>query len=76
MTNVLRHAQPSHCTIEIECTAGTARLRVVNDGVLPDTDDAGSGIPALRRYLGEHAGRLDAGRAADGSFTLSAELPA
>lgn len=76
MTNVLRHAQPSHCTIEIACADGSARLRIVNDGVLPGTGDAGSGIPALRRHLTEHAGKLDAGRTPDGTFALSAELPA
>ncbi|MDN5858987.1 MAG: histidine kinase [Pseudonocardia sp.] len=76
MTNVLRHAQPSRCTIEIECTAGAARLRVVNDGVLPGTDAAGTGIAALRRHLTEHAGTLDAGRTEDGKFALAAELPA
>lgn len=76
MTNVLRHAQPSHCTIEIECSAGAARLRIVNDGVLPDVEESGSGIPALRRYLTEHAGKLDAGRTGDGGFALSAEIPA
>jgi hypothetical protein len=35
MTNVLRHAQPSHCTIEIEVDRDGARLEVVNDGALP-----------------------------------------
>ncbi len=77
MTNVLRHAQPSHCTITIEVVDGTARLRVDNDGALPpDEDDPGTGLAALRRYLDEHAGRLDAGLTPDGTFRLDAELPA
>jgi two-component system sensor histidine kinase DesK len=75
MTNVLRHAQPSHCTIEIEVSGGDARLRVVNDGALPAGDDSGTGLVALSRYLADHAGRLDAGPAPDGTFRLDAVLP-
>ena len=76
MTNVLRHAEPSRCTIEIEVSDQQARLRVVNDGALPsDGADPGTGLVALRRYLHEHAGRLDAGPGADGTFSLDAVLP-
>ncbi|MHA6785850.1 sensor histidine kinase [Pseudonocardia saturnea] len=77
MTNVLRHAQPSRCSIEIDVTDGDARLVVVNDGALPPDDtDLGTGLTALGRYLAEHAGRLDAGPAPDGTFRLDAHLPA
>jgi two-component system sensor histidine kinase DesK len=77
MTNVLRHAEPSHCRIEIEVAGGEARLRVLNDGALPaDGADVGTGLVALGRYLDEHAGRLDAGPAPDGTFRLDAVLPA
>jgi two-component system, NarL family, sensor histidine kinase DesK len=75
MTNVLRHAEPSHCTIEIEVTDGRARMRVVNDGALPGGDDLGTGLAALGRYLDDHAGRLDAGPGPDGTFRLDAVLP-
>jgi len=76
MTNVLRHAEPSQCTIEIEVADGAARLRVVNDGALPpDDSDPGTGLTALGRYLDDHAGRLGAGLAGDGTFRLDASLP-
>ncbi len=76
MTNVLRHAEPSHCTIEIHVENGDARLRVVNDGALPSGEaDAGTGLAALDRYLHEHAGHLDAGLTDDGTFRLDAILP-
>ncbi|GAA1309809.1 histidine kinase [Pseudonocardia xinjiangensis] len=76
MTNVLRHAEPSHCTIEIEVSDRQARLRVVNDGALPgDGADPGTGLVALGRYLHEHAGRLDAGPGPDGTFRVEAVLP-
>jgi two-component system sensor histidine kinase DesK len=76
MTNVLRHAQPSRCTVEIEVVDGDARLAVVNDGTVPGVDAAGTGLVALGRYLDEHAGRLDAGPGPDGTFRLAAVLPA
>ncbi|RTL66383.1 MAG: hypothetical protein EKK42_17520 [Pseudonocardiaceae bacterium] len=77
MTNVLRHAQPRSCTIEIEVVDGAAHLRVVNDGVASPAaaEDAGTGLVALGRYLDEHAGRLDAGPGPDGTFRLDASLP-
>ncbi|MFC5996011.1 sensor histidine kinase [Pseudonocardia hispaniensis] len=76
MTNVLRHADPRRCTIEIEVADGTARLRVVNDGVGPGTAGVGgTGLVALGRYLDEHSGRLDAGPGPDGMFHVDAMLP-
>ncbi|WP_143517188.1 sensor histidine kinase [Pseudonocardia sp. MH-G8] len=77
MTNLLRHSEPSRCSIEIDVIDGQARLQVVNDGALPGDDtDPGTGLAALGRYLQEHAGRLDARPGPEGTFRLDAELPA
>lgn len=76
MTNVLRHSQPSHCSIAIEVAGGGARLRVVNDGAEPhDGLDPGTGLVALGRYLDEQGGRLVARPGTGGTFELTAELP-
>ncbi|GAA3248563.1 histidine kinase [Pseudonocardia petroleophila] len=76
MTNVLRHAEPSRCTIEIDVVDGDARLVVVNDGALPAAEtDPGTGLAALERHLTEHAGRLDAGLTPEGTFRLDASVP-
>lgn len=76
MTNVLRHSQPSHCSIDLVIEGGGARLRVVNDGAeKPDGSDPGTGLVALGRYLDEQGGRLAAGPGAGGTFELTAELP-
>jgi two-component system, NarL family, sensor histidine kinase DesK len=76
MTNVLRHAQPNHCTIEIDVADGHARLRVENDGALPaDSAPTGTGLDALSRYVDEHAGRLEAGPGPGGTFHVDAVLP-
>lgn len=74
MTNVLRHAEPSRCTIAVEAGAGGAVLRVENDGALPGDGD-GTGLTALARYLDEHSGRLEAAAGPDGTFRLTAVLP-
>jgi two-component system sensor histidine kinase DesK len=70
MTNVLRHAQPSRCTIEI----APDRLVVCNDGVSGPGDGAGTGLAGLERYLEEHAGRLAAGGDGRGGYRLEAVL--
>ncbi|SDF46875.1 sensor histidine kinase [Pseudonocardia oroxyli] len=72
MTNVLRHAQPSHCSIEITPNS----LVLCNDGVGGDgwdSDGTGTGLVGLTRYLEEHSGRLQAGRDG-GTFRLEAVL--
>jgi two-component system, NarL family, sensor histidine kinase DesK len=70
MTNVLRHAQPTHCRIEI----GASRLLVCNDGVSGAESTGGTGLAGLERYLAEHAGRLDAAPDGRGGFRLEAVL--
>ncbi|MCE0765394.1 histidine kinase [Pseudonocardia kujensis] len=70
MTNVLRHAQPSSCTIEIAAD----RLVVCNDGVTGPGDGAGTGLVGLERYLEDHAGRLAAGCDGRGGYRLEAVL--
>jgi two-component system, NarL family, sensor histidine kinase DesK len=70
MTNVLRHAQPSHCRIEITPN----RLVVVNDGVSGSASDGGTGLAGLERYLEEHSGRLAAGSDGAGGFRLEATI--
>ena len=70
MTNVLRHSQPSRCTIEI----APDRLVVTNDGVSAPGDGNGTGLVGLERYLDEHTGRLSAGTDGHGGYRLEAVL--
>ena len=70
MTNVLRHAQPSHCTIEI----GPDRLVLCNDGATAGPSEGGTGLAGLERYLEESRGRLTAGPDGRGGFRLEAVL--
>ncbi|HXV91665.1 MAG TPA: histidine kinase, partial [Pseudonocardia sp.] len=76
MTNVLRHADPSWCTITVEVIGAGTILRVENDGVLPaEGGHTGTGLVALARYLDERGGRIDAAPAGDGVFRLVARVP-
>jgi hypothetical protein len=76
LTNVLRHAQPLVCTIEMNVTDGCAHLGVINDKV-PAVDGGrrGAGLAALSRYLDRHAGQLIAGPCPDGTYRLDALVP-
>lgn len=75
VTNVLRHADASTCTIEFTCRAGAWRLQVGNDGASgPAGSGTGSGLRNLTERLDRAGGHLTA-RQASGRFTLVAELP-
>jgi two-component system sensor histidine kinase DesK len=78
MTNLLRHASATRCSVSFSREASTAKILVVNDGVACHDErprDAGTGLAGLERYLTEHFGRLRAASEPDGTFTVDAELP-
>ncbi|MGY1810484.1 sensor histidine kinase [Blastococcus sp. SYSU D00669] len=74
VTNVLRHSRAGTCTITLAVDDGTARLRVVNDGVGPDVARWGDGLSGLAERLAGAGGRLDAAAAGD-TFVLTAAVP-
>jgi two-component system sensor histidine kinase DesK len=82
VTNVLRHAAATACTIEVTARDGAVRLRVSNDGVpkrpaagLPGEEDhAGRGLANLHDRVRAAGGQLIS-RGAGGWFDLSAEIP-
>ncbi|WP_051764194.1 sensor histidine kinase [Saccharothrix syringae] len=79
-TNVLRHSRARRCDVAIDVVGGQVSVRLRNDGVR--SDDAaeagsggsdgfgGSGLAGLRERFAAVGGRVDAGRAAAGSFEL------
>jgi two-component system sensor histidine kinase DesK len=74
VTNVLRHSRASSCTVELAATAGTAELRVVNDGVPAPAQGWGNGLTGLAERLAASGGRLAAGSDGD-RFVLTATVP-
>ncbi|WP_086662344.1 sensor histidine kinase [Lentzea kentuckyensis] len=76
VTNLLRHAAASRCTVRLETDDGKAVLMVGNDGVAPmrGDDREGSGLRGLARRITEVGGMFSAG-VRDGVFEVRAEVP-
>jgi two-component system sensor histidine kinase DesK len=78
MTNLLRHASATRCSVALSQDSGTAKLLVVNDGVA-DSDggaaETGTGLTGLERYVTERLGHFSAASDGAGTFTVDAELP-
>ncbi|MEU2434010.1 sensor histidine kinase [Streptomyces sp. NPDC007861] len=80
-TNVLRHGEPTRCTIALAVSDGAAVLTVENDGVRgwgggeDEGLSQGSGLAGLRERLAALGGTLDAGGSAGGCFRLTATVP-
>ncbi|MBV2357977.1 sensor histidine kinase [Streptomyces sp. J2-1] len=80
-TNVLRHGDPGHCSLELSQGAGRVVLVVENDGVGTagsagaGSGGRGSGLDGLRERLTAVGGTLAAGPAGAGRFRLVAEVP-
>ncbi|MFE0761397.1 sensor histidine kinase [Streptomyces smyrnaeus] len=76
-TNVLRHAEASHCAIRLMAgAADTAVLIMENDGLRPEPAPGGSGLTGLSERLAALDGTLTAERdEAARLFRLRAEVP-
>ncbi|MEW9534443.1 sensor histidine kinase [Microbispora sp. NPDC049125] len=92
ITNMLRHSDPSYCSITLRYESGLVRMSMRNDGVRPapaqdaagpsgqkgnrDESREGSGIRNLTTRVEAVGGRLVAGVAPDGWFHLDVEVRA
>ncbi|MFG2607766.1 sensor histidine kinase [Streptomyces sp. NPDC048514] len=80
VTNVVRHSDAGRCEITIEGAAERVRLTVADDGSgkavsRPAEGIGGTGLTGLTERLAAAGGRLTAGPAPRGGFTVTAELP-
>jgi two-component system, NarL family, sensor histidine kinase DesK len=83
VTNILRHAAATSCTIEASASGGAVRLAVSNDGVAGQAGPPGGNWPGPARGSGlanlatrvQTAGGRLASRPAGGQFELIAEIP-
>lgn len=73
VTNVLRHARATRCTITLERVAATARLTVRDDGVGSDAPE-GTGLAGMRERLAGIDGTL-AREVSPNGTTLRATVP-
>ncbi|MGP3977209.1 sensor histidine kinase [Streptomyces sp. 8N114] len=76
-TNVLRHAEASHCAIRLTTgAAGTAVLVMENDGLRPRPQQGGSGLTGLSERLAALDGTLTGERDETAQvYRLRAEVP-
>lgn len=84
VTNVLRHSEADRCELVVEVVAGSARLRLVNNGAPGGAAAPGLGLENLARRVRELGGTLTAGADTNadadadgggGGFRLAVEVP-
>ncbi|MCA2215958.1 sensor histidine kinase [Jidongwangia harbinensis] len=76
LTNVVKHAGPTTCRVEVVGTPGELRVEVTNDGAPARPAAAGSvGLSGMRERVALHHGTLAAGPRDRGGFTVLATLP-
>ncbi|MEX2620542.1 MAG: sensor histidine kinase [Egibacteraceae bacterium] len=76
MTNVVRHAEASTCTVTLSVRERVLDIRVVDDGIgLPVVPRAGVGMHSMRDRADELGGTFTAADAPDGGTIVQATLP-
>ncbi|QWW19066.1 hypothetical protein I6B53_08000 [Schaalia sp. 19OD2882] len=77
VTNMLKHARPTTCSITIRHKGDTLVTRIVNDGAPAGNESAsGTGLAELRKRAAAMGGTLEADQDAQGHFTVTVRLPA
>ncbi|WP_296195509.1 hypothetical protein [uncultured Microbacterium sp.] len=75
-TNALRHARGlTRVDVRVDVDGQRVRLRVANDGVVPQASTPGFGIIGMTERAALLGGTCAAGPLGDGGWIVSAELP-
>ncbi|MEO3827842.1 histidine kinase [Actinomadura sp. B10D3] len=75
-TNVLRHSSATWCEISVRTGRDGVRLEIVNDGAARRASAGGTGLAGLGERLAAAGGEFAAGPAGDGTFRVTAAVPA
>ena len=76
LTNVVRHAQATACTVSVEAGTEAVTVRVVDNGTAAaPTGGTGHGLHGMRERVTAYHGSLLAGRQPGGGFAVTARLP-
>ncbi|MYS79851.1 sensor histidine kinase [Embleya scabrispora] len=76
LTNVLKHARPTHVAVTLDFGRTHLHVAVVNDGEqAPEPSSGGHGIIGMRERIGVLGGELEAQPGPDGGFRVAARLP-
>jgi signal transduction histidine kinase len=76
LTNVVKHAAPARCRVEVDVDPTEVRIAVTDDGrraTGPAAD--GHGLIGIRERVSMYGGALTTGPGPDGGFRLAARLP-
>lgn len=78
VTNVVKHAAPAHCRVELRHIDDELRIDVTDDGpgarVLPG-DTPGHGLVGMAERVALYGGEFSAAPAPGGGFAVSARIP-
>ncbi|MEU4620456.1 sensor histidine kinase [Actinoplanes sp. NPDC023801] len=76
LTNVIRHAAASRCTVAVDASADSVTVRVADDGTgTVPPEGAGHGLRGMRERVTGHGGTLRAGPYDGGGFVVTATIP-
>ena len=77
LTNTLKHAGAAHAFVTIRYEPHAVELEIRDDGRpgAPTVDGTGHGLVGMRERVSLYGGDLEAGRSADGGFSVRARLP-
>ncbi|MFI5916351.1 sensor histidine kinase [Dactylosporangium sp. NPDC051541] len=79
ITNVVKHAAPARCQVNIVVRADGVQIEVDDDGKRPARTSGtktGHGLIGMRERVALHGGTFSAGPRAEGGFSVRALLPA
>ncbi|MBP2324696.1 signal transduction histidine kinase [Kibdelosporangium banguiense] len=74
LTNVVKHAGPVSCTVDVTASGQEVRISVVDSGP-GGTPGSGHGLIGMRERVMMYGGTFSAGPAPAGGFAVSASLP-
>ena len=75
LTNVLKHAAASTATVGLRYDDAAVQVVVADDGPGRCPATGGHGLIGMRERIALIGGRLDAGPAPGGGFTVTASIP-
>ncbi|MFG2042271.1 sensor histidine kinase [Dactylosporangium sp. NPDC048998] len=76
LTNVIRHAKATGCTVSVEAGADSVTVRVVDNGTAAVAPGGtGHGLRGMRERVAAYGGNVQAGPHPTGGFALSACIP-
>ncbi|GLZ36392.1 sensor histidine kinase [Actinokineospora sp. NBRC 105648] len=75
LTNVVKHAAPAQCRVEVRADGTAVDIEVTDDGTRGHDGAPGHGLIGMRERVAHYDGDFTAGPAPDGGFTVRARLP-